>query len=253
MTVEELRKRRSVRSYSDLVIDEKIINTIKSEITFINSHEAGLHITLCVNDGEPFKGFRRSYGAFRNVQNYIVVAADTSFSHTLERAGYYGEQLVMLCVSLGLGTCFVSGTYDVSHVGANIKIGEKILFLITLGYENTKRGDSTIARVMKSAIHRKHMDASDFLECSDNMRESLLADKKLLNGLQGVAIAPSAVNRRPARISVDAAGQISALVHSGKPADLIDLGIAMYNFSAVYPGTWEWGNPATFIPDRQIS
>ncbi len=249
MTVEELRKRRSVRSYSDRIPDEKTVSTIKSEITFINSHEAGLHITLCMNDGEPFRGFRRSYGAFRNVRNYIVVAADISFPNTLERAGYYGEQLVMLCVSLGLGTCFVSGTYDASHIATNIKVGEKVLYLITLGYENTSRGDSPIARIMKSAIHSKRMQPADFLVCDDSIRESLLADTQLIKGLQAFAVAPSAVNRRPARISVDADGKISALVQSEKPADLIDLGIAMYNFSAVYAGTWEWGNPATFIPD----
>lgn len=36
----------------------------------------------------------------------------------------------------------------------------------------------------------------------------------------------------------------------GKDANqLLDLGIAMFSFQAVYPGTWQWGNPATFLPD----
>lgn len=32
---------------------------------------------------------------------------------------------------------------------------------------------------------------------------------------------------------------------------LIDLGIAMWNFEQLFPGYWEWGNPARFIPMKQ--
>ncbi|MCM1005263.1 MAG: hypothetical protein NC402_03085 [Prevotella sp.] len=41
---------------------------------------------------------------------------------------------------------------------------------------------------------------------------------------------------------------LQAYVPPKNRRQLIDLGIAMYSFSCIYPGTWDWGNPATFLP-----
>lgn len=42
---------------------------------------------------------------------------------------------------------------------------------------------------------------------------------------------------------------LQAYVPGKNTNQLLDLGIAMFSFQAVYPGTWQWGNPATFLPD----
>jgi len=51
------------------------------------------------------------YGRFRNVTNYFVIAGKTA-DDLDERAGYYGEHLVLLAQTLGLNTCWVGLSYS---------------------------------------------------------------------------------------------------------------------------------------------
>ena len=53
-----------------------------------------------------------------------------------EKAGYYGEKIVLKCQELGLNTCWVAMTYGKSK--AEIKRGQKLLIIISLGYGKTQ-------------------------------------------------------------------------------------------------------------------
>lgn len=50
---------------------------------------------------------------------------------------------------------------------------------------------------------------------------------------------------------LDFACGYSITAEVGDNRQLIDLGIAMWNFEQLFPGYWEWGNPARFIPMKQ--
>lgn len=112
MKLLELQSRHSIRSYTDECIERSIVDKIKAEITFINTIEAGLHFQLIECDSSPFDGISNSHGLFKNVKNYIACVIEPSYPNTYQRAGYYAQQLVTLIVSLGLGTCYVGGTYN---------------------------------------------------------------------------------------------------------------------------------------------
>ena len=64
------------------------------------------------------------YGKFENVKNYIAIVGN---KNDQEKAGYYGEKIVLKCPELGLNTCWVSMTYGKSK--AEIKRGQKLLSL----------------------------------------------------------------------------------------------------------------------------
>jgi len=42
------------------------------------------------------------YGKFENVKNYIAIVGN---KNDQEKAGYYGEKIVLKCPELGLNTC----------------------------------------------------------------------------------------------------------------------------------------------------
>ena len=255
-TLHKLQKRHSVRSYALEPLPDKTRDALRAEITDINTHEAGLNFQLLFNDSEPFRGFTRSYGMLRDVSNYLAAVIDPSYDFALERAGYFGEQFVMKCVDLGLGTCFVSGTFSRGNVSARVAVYEELPFLIPFGISADR--PSWIARVSMKLAHKHEMTPRDFFDGNDDeYAEAKRTFPWLDKALAAVACAPSALNRRPVRLSmknVEGHNRIVATLLPGPAAKdpmntTIDLGIAKFNVAAVVPGVWEWGNGAPYIED----
>lgn len=243
-----LRKRHSVRSFSEEPLPENVIKKLKAEIVMTNSHEQGMRFQLVTNDPTPLEGFSHSYGVFENPRNYMAAVVDVATPDAYERAGYFAERFVMKAVELGVGTCFVSGTYDQKKVNAQVRAGEKILFIVLLGYPAGK--SRFVARLVSKISHRKSMTATDFFEPKEKVEESERMFPILRDGLEGMACAPSAMNRRPARIFIgDADGKpaLCAKVEKAVPEQLIDLGIAKYNFNYATDTLFEWGDGAPLI------
>lgn len=251
--LELLEKRHSVRSFRDEPLTPDLIDKIRSEITYINSHEAGLNFQVSFDDDAPFKGFGRSYGMFRNVKNYMAAVIDPTFPHTEERAGYFAEQFVLELVKIGLGTCFVGGTFSRDNVNARLEVYEKIPFVIAFGYPEENKL-SLLGRIAYAKAHRKSCNPSDFLLKSEAVDESRINQSELEKALRAVALAPSALNKKPVRISmIQQDGQVllTAGVKDYK-RNAIELGIAKYNMANVLSGDWEWGNFMPFIPFNSL-
>ena len=256
LTLADFRARHSVRSYTPRPLTERQKATLNAAITLINTHEAGMHFSLVTGDDAPFKGFARSYGFFTGVKNYIVAVADTSYAWHRVRAGFCGMMLTMKIEEMGLGSCFVSGTFSASHVDARVRVGEELLFLITLGEPTLGTDNNMVGRIAMSIIHRKHKNPGEFLVTGLPVK-SLYADiPHLHEALEALACAPSARNKRPTRLLVDRqltgngdeGYRITAEVPKGNKAYEIDLGIALYSVGEMLGGTWDFGNPATFLP-----
>lgn len=240
--LELLRQRHSVRAFSPDPIAEECLKKIRAAITMVNTHEHGIKFQLITDDDDPFRGFDRSYGIFTNPRNYMAAVVDTSAPDILERAGYHAEKIAVKAVEIGLGTCFVGGTFDEKRVKAQLRAGEKVLFLLLMGYpaEKTK----FLARMMVKFAHRKKMEAGQFFEPESGFEEALKKYPLLADGMEGVACAPSALNKRPTRIFVDDEGRLCARVDASNPKNLIDLGIAEFNFNFATDTRCEWGNGA---------
>lgn len=250
-TLDFLKSRHSVRSYTTYPLDDAIKNKLRSEVSYINTHEAGLNFQLCFDDSAPFSGWSRSYGMFRNVSDYMVAVVDPTFPHAYERAGYFAEQFVMEAVKAGLGTCFVGGTYSASHLGARVEVYEKVPFIVAFG--QPQPGNTTlIARLSAGLTHRKTLQPRQFFEGDDiEYHEVMNRFSWLHDALEAVACAPSALNRQPVRLKMKAVESQPRIVAFTPDADkfAVDLGIAKYNVAAAVPGVWEWGENAPFYPD----
>lgn len=247
MTLSLLESRHSVRDYTLQPVPQEMVRSLQADLTMTCTHEAGLFFQMRTQDSDPFKGFLRSYGMFRNPSNYVACVIDPSFPDTIERAGYFGEQFVMKAVSLGLGTCFVGGTYSADHVNVPLRAGQRILMLILFGVpaESKRTVAGAITKMFKGnrKAPRWFFDGTD-----EEYSEALKTFPWLETGLTGVACAPSWMNGRPVRFSIKDSSVI-ATVDPKVEHNLIDLGIAKYNFAAaVGHGDWEWGNNARFIP-----
>ena len=106
---EAIHSRHSVRRYKDTPLPADVIETLLQKISEVNA-EGGLHIQLVTDEPKAFKSIL-NYGTFSGVNNYFVVAGQKA-DDLDERAGYYGEQLVLLAQQLGLNE---QGTGTVHH------------------------------------------------------------------------------------------------------------------------------------------
>lgn len=297
MTLEHLSRRHSVRSYSPEPLSDAETAAVKAAVTAVNSHEAGLHFTLVTNSPDAFKGFGRSYGMFRGVRNYIALAVDSAaYDFMDEKAGYYAQMLVMRLVSMGLGTCFVGGTFSRRHLGVRLRAGWSVPAVISLGHP-LENGDSPIAKITRKIAKRHSKSPEEFYSGKDpDVTAACGIFPNLMQGLEAASYAPSALNRQPVTftvkrnsyrrrpdiseteitehelpdieileaeaemrrgvLSADCDTQISLDTESEyvieasvkESGQLIDLGIAMWNFEQLFPGYWLWGNPATLLP-----
>ena len=107
--LEAIYNRHSVRSYIQEPLAGELCEKLNEFIEQKNG-ESGLHMQLVVGEPKAFKGFN-SYGAFKGVENYIVLVGKKS-ADIGQTVGYYGEKVVLYAQTLGLNTCWVGLTYS---------------------------------------------------------------------------------------------------------------------------------------------
>ena len=112
--MEAMRLRHSVRQYLDKPIEEEKLRRLR--------REGDLHIQLVCEEPRAFGGMIARYGRFSGVHNYIALAGRREQGLS-ERAGYYGERLVLLAQSLGLNTCWVALTFSKGKCAAQLERG----------------------------------------------------------------------------------------------------------------------------------
>ena len=91
--LEIMKKRHSVRSYTDKKIDEDVKKELMEIIDECNN-EGHMHIQLCTDEPKAFDSFMAHYGKFSNVKNYIAIVGKKE-DKLQEKGGYYGEKIVL--------------------------------------------------------------------------------------------------------------------------------------------------------------
>lgn len=203
--LEIMRNRHSVRQYKDQAIEESKRQELNSYIKEVNN-ESKLSIQIFYDEPKCFDSFMAHYGKFVNVKNYIAIVGN---KNEQEKAGYYGEKIVLKCQEMGLNTCWVAMTHGKSQ--AKIKKGQKLLIIISLGYGDTQ-----------GVAHKSK--AIDVL-CS--------ADEEVpwfKTGMEAVSLAPTAMNQQ--KFLFELKNGIVTAKSLGGFYSKIDLGIAKYHFEA---------------------
>lgn len=204
--LEIIKSRHSVRQYRNQTIEEskrEELNTcIKEE-----NEESHLSIQVFYDEPKCFDSFMAHYGKFTNVGNYIAIVGNKSDQ---EKAGYYGEKIVLKCQEMGLNTCWVAMTHGKSQ--AKIKKGQKLLILISLGYGDTQG----VAHRSKSIKELSHADEET---------------EWFTKGMEAVCLAPTAMNQQ--KFLFELKNGVVTAKSLGGFYSKIDLGIAKYHFEAV--------------------
>lgn len=201
-----MKERHSVRQYLDKKIDGDVKSKLNKYVASINE-ESGLSMQIFYNEPNCFNSMLTHYGKFSNVKNYIAIVGK---KEEQEKAGYYGEKLVLKCQELGLNTCWVALTHG--KVNVQTKPQQKLLILIALGY-GTNTGVAHKSKPIKEL-------------CKEDTYPEWF-----MKGMEAVSLAPTAMNQQKFLFEMKN-GQVYAKALRGFYSK-IDLGIVKYHFEAV--------------------
>ena len=203
------------------------------------SRRGGVRFRLVCGRPGPFLPLRKSYGMLKGVQNFFVFAGPEDDPDLEEKCGYYGEQAVLAAAAMGLGTCWVGGTFDRESCRDLVGPGEKLVCVAAVGPVPGRL--SGREKLLTKAARSKRRTAEDLSEAAAE------APAWFAPAMEAVRLAPSAMNRQGYRFVCNANGTVSARLTATGAFSMTDLGIAKLHFElGAHGGEWSWGNGGTF-------
>lgn len=258
---EAVGRRYSCRTYDGRYLDNEALGGLERSMQNLGPAPFGTGIRFSViaaadDDTRALKGLG-TYGFIKKPAGFIVGAMKKS-PMNLEDFGYLMETLILDAASLGLGTCWLGGTFTRSSFAERIGCAddETIPAVASIGYPADKmRAFERIARWKIKADNRLPWNEL-FFEGEMGAALSREDAGRYAHPLEMLRLAPSAVNYQPWRIVRERGKDIFHFYLARTrdydeksfmvKADLqrIDMGIAMAHFGlaageAGLDGRWE--------------
>jgi hypothetical protein len=218
-----IKHRTSRRTYQNKKIESHKVEQINSLVNEINE-ETGLNIQL-VENGESFlSGFKASYGLIGGTPSLIALVGNTGDPELLRKIGYYGEFIVLECESLGLGTCWIRGTYDRKACLKSIHMRDRDDLICVLAVGSVAQNKNA-KELLVSIVNGGKQSFDELLTEKDSNPPSWVAD-----GIEAARLAPSAANGKPIGYRYRDNQLTAFIVKKNHGAEEIDLGISMAHF-----------------------
>lgn len=202
--IQSIRNRISVRTFDDFQIDNEQMNKLNSFISSINQYGQDLMKFQVIsnmdsNSKETIK--LGTYGVIKGTNTYIVGILNSQKGNALE-LGYQLEKIVLYATGLGLGTCWLGGTYNRKDFEDYLELDKNEILAVLIAVGNKKDKKSLIESTMRFVA--KSDQRKPWNELFYNHNEDTPLNKEQLDEystvLEMVRIAPSASNKQPWRI-----------------------------------------------------
>lgn len=257
MNTQDIRNRKSVRTFEKEPLSDKQLQNIKScidtidtpfgvpvHLELLNKEEYGLNSPVIVND------------------SWYVAGKVPKTDAAEEAYGYAFEDFILKMQSMGIGTVWLAATMSRRgfEEALNLQEGEVMPAVSPVGHAAASRSKREILmRKGMNSDNRQPFESRFFEGSFDTPLQQSKAGKWAMP-LEMVRLAPSATNKQPWRVIVD--GNTVYFFEkktkgyaSEKEGDIqkVDLGIAMRHFDlaceeAGIKGHWEFTAPAIALP-----
>ncbi|WP_051685057.1 nitroreductase family protein [Clostridium sp. KNHs205] len=195
-----IKTRSSIRTYEEKPLDIKVKQQIKDYIAALSnpfSVEVKLQLLETASSNEKLG----TYGVIKGARDYIG-ATVSEVDLNLEAVGYSFEKLILYLANLGIGTCWLGGTFNRNQFSNALEVKANELFpaISPIGYplEKKRLADTLIRKIAKSD-QRKNWNELFFL---NDFSVPLTQEeaKEFAFPLEMVRLGPSASNKQPWRI-----------------------------------------------------
>jgi nitroreductase len=268
--IQIIQERTSWRTYRNKPLDEETKNQIENilklkgiESPFKSSAGQSRLKLISLPDIDPEKNIKiGTYGMIKGAREFIA-GATKKVEYDLENYGYLFETIILGVTDLGLGSCWLGGTFNRSQFSDLLQLNEnEVIPAITpVGYPAPRRWKEIAIRSFAKAKIRKTWEQIFFLgDFSMTVNQDEIGTYKTI--LEMVRIGPSAGNRQPWRIIkekerdiyhffVKSFGDKSFNVY--EQFVRLDIGIAICHFDLSakelgISGKWEFTKPNLGIP-----
>lgn len=258
MPVEDvIRTRLSVRTYQHQSVEMEVKAKIAKYIETLETPFGSRFTFKLIESSEPVNGAKLgTYGIIKGATDFIGVTVKKGESAELS-VGYAFEQLILYMTSLGLGTCWMGGTFRRSEFAKAMEVKEDDLFpaISPFGYSAQKRSLSdSLVRYIAKGNQRKSWEEL-FFDGDFGKSLSRLDVGAYELPLEMVRLGPSASNKQPWRIVRQGSSFHFYLAKTpgyggalGYDIQQVDMGIAACHFQLMamekdLPGKFEVQNP----------
>ncbi len=230
--IETIQKRHSVRTYTGEPLQQEHVAQIKEFIYQLQvpfGKKARIE-WINVNSGEkPVK--LGTYGFIKGASAYLaLIYEEAVFAETAAACMF--EQVILFCTNLGLGTCWLGGSFNRGDFKKQLPLrpNETLRIVSPVGYASDKKRflEKYIVRADKNHASRKPFGELFFEKDFDHPLSETQAGI-FLTPLKMVRLAPSANNKQEWRAVLE-----DKVLHFYKKPflkfDSIDIGIALCHF-----------------------
>ncbi len=266
-----IKQRFSCREYLENPIKETKRRQLQS---FLSSPQTGPFgtqvrfelVAATPQDPNILKGLG-TYGFIKNPGGFIISAV-TDTGKGLEDLGYLMERIILFATDIGLGTCWLGGSFTKSRFARKISArnGELVPIVTSIGYAANGSQSDRIRERVGSARRRAWEEM--FFDRQFGAPISHNAAGAYAEPLEMVRLGPSASNKQPWRIIKDGnvwhfnlqrtpGYRTGWLARLARVADMqrVDMGIAMSHFELAanelgLGGEWQVKEPRIAKPDE---
>ena len=202
---EIIRTRKSIRIYENKPLNandkEKIKTYIEQVINEDNSFNNKIKIYFLEGKKDTDTEKLGTYGVIKGTNTFLGVTVKNS-EYAMETVGYVFEKLVLLLTKMGIGTCWLAGTFNKDNFKNAMNISDDEIFPIVcpIGYPSDK--SSLVNKLFRKASNSDNRKPFNELFFSNNFETPLTKDEasKYEFPLEMLRLAPSAANRQPWRV-----------------------------------------------------
>jgi nitroreductase len=268
-----IQKRFSCRTYQTRMISDTHLNELEGIVEScrqgpLKTNSRFRLVAAREGDSQALRGLG-TYGFIKHPAGFILGACQDR-PYSLEDFGYLLETILLYATQLGIGTCWLGGTFTKSRFARAMNLTERELLpcVASIGYPAQESAwIDHISRLYAGADRRLCWKELFFI---NGFEKALFITQSgnYFEPLEMVRLAPSASNRQPWRVVKDrdqwhfylqrTPNYPSSFFHLlVNLADLqrVDLGIAMAHFELSardlgLNGTWMIKNPKFTVPDK---
>jgi hypothetical protein len=267
-----IERRFSCRNYDPRPIEPWLRDQLARVLAASSTGPLGTRVRFeLVSAGEDdltaLKGLG-TYGFIKGASGFIVGAVERG-EKNVEDYGYLLEKAVLFATDIGLGTCWLGGTFSKSSFSRKISLKENEILpaVVAVGYvaEKPRWFDSLIRRSVGSDSRLPWTE----LFFDGTFRTALQVETcgPFATPLEMLRLGPSASNKQPWRVMRDgtqwhfylqrtsAYGNRNTVIFKLADMQRIDMGIAMCHFELTLremglSGEWVLAEPSIEKPDK---
>ncbi len=197
--IDNIKNRISTRTFQDKPIEEDKKAILEELVANLNEKCEQFRFELAFESDNQVE--LDTYGFIKGAKNYLFAMSkfDGNCKDKSFKFGQLFESFILKAQSLGLGTCWMAGTYDRNQVSELVTVNEDefVVVVSPIGYPDDMRLKEKVMRTAIQANKRKK-----FEDIVRNLNGNLLDEEnsEILCALTMLRLSPSAKNVQPWRV-----------------------------------------------------